>query len=157
MFMTKTPLPLFGLSAGLVFAMACGADDSQEPEAQSADPITETSDAGAKPATPAAGNAAHGAVVAQDQACGSCHGADYAGTGYYPNITPDEQTGIGAWSDQEIADAIAEGLGVNGETLCALMPRAFLAPRDLVDLVAYLRSLPAVSNEVSKVCPGRGR
>ncbi len=161
MFMSKKSLPLFGLSAGLVFALACGSDDSQEPQAQSADPVNEKPDAekpdAGKTPSPVKGDAAQGALVAEEQLCGSCHGADYAGVGYYPNITPHEETGIGAWSDQGIANASAEGLGVAGGTLCTLMPRAFLPPSDLADLVAYLRSLPAVDNEVSKECPGRGR
>jgi mono/diheme cytochrome c family protein len=160
MFIPKSHLQLFCLPACFASVLACGAQDSQGSQGQTVDPITEETpeetpaDAGARPTT---GDAVHGAVIAQDQACGSCHVSNYAGTGFYPNITPDEVTGIGAWSDQEIADAIAEGIDVNGETLCVAMPRATLSRSDLDDLIAYLRSLPAVDNEVSKVCPGHGR
>ncbi|MBS0535695.1 MAG: c-type cytochrome [Proteobacteria bacterium] len=68
------------------------------------------------------------------------------------NITPDRETGIGAWSDDDIKRAITKGIRPNGTPLADAMPSAFfriLTPRDLDAIVAYLRSVPAVRNEVA--------
>ena len=75
-----------------------------------------------------------------------------------PNITPDEETGIGAWSDAEIKRALVEGIRPDhgklaGVALAAIMPANFyraLLPDDLAAVVAYLRSVPAVRNEVAQ-------
>ncbi|MDQ0316755.1 cytochrome c4 [Amorphus orientalis] len=67
------------------------------------------------------------------------------------NITPDEATGIGAWSDADIKTALVGGIRPDGTPLAPVMPYAFykvLSPRDLDAIVAYLRSLPAVENQV---------
>src|SRR5437868_15327294 len=39
------------------------------------------------------------------------------GTLYSPNITPDAQTGIGDWSDQDFVRAMHEGVNKSGERL----------------------------------------
>jgi Cytochrome c len=39
-----------------------------------------------------------------------------------PNITPDPQTGIGAWTDDEFVNALTKGTGRNGERLYPAMP-----------------------------------
>ncbi len=68
-----------------------------------------------------------------------------------PNITPDRATGIGAWSDADIKKALQEGIKPNGAQMAEVMPTTFykiLTPSDLDGIVAYLRSLPAVSNKV---------
>jgi mono/diheme cytochrome c family protein len=62
------------------------------------------------------------------------------------NITPDVETGIGAWSDGEIIRAVREGVGRDGRGLFPIMP--YFIYRDLADadveaVVAYLRTLPA--------------
>ena len=67
------------------------------------------------------------------------------------NITPDRQTGIGTWSDTDIKRALTEGVRPNGTALAPIMPFTFykiLTPRDLDAVVAYLRSVAPVSNEV---------
>ncbi len=64
-----------------------------------------------------------------------------------PNITPDHQTGIGRWSDAEIARAVCEGKRPGGSAIGPPMPFAFyrgLSDRDLAAMVAYLRSVPPV-------------
>jgi mono/diheme cytochrome c family protein len=68
------------------------------------------------------------------------------------NITPDRETGIGAWSDDDIKRALTLGVRPNGTPLAETMPSTFfriLTPRDLDAIVAYLRSVPAVRNEVT--------
>lgn len=100
-----------------------------------------------------------GAALTQSLACTSCHGADLAGSdtpvgaagalAWPPNLTPDPDTGLGGWSDDEIARAIRTGVDDQGAPLCTAMPRFdTLGDDQMGSLVAYLRSLPAVSHEV---------
>ena len=68
------------------------------------------------------------------------------------NITPDKETGIGSWSDADIKRALVEGHRPNGTQLAPIMPYAFykvFTTSDLDAIVAYLRSVPAVSNKVA--------
>ena len=72
------------------------------------------------------------------------------------NITPDRETGIGSWSDDEIKRALTEGVRpphgrLPGVPLAAVMPAAFykaLLPRDLDAIVAYLRGVKPIRNRV---------
>jgi mono/diheme cytochrome c family protein len=67
------------------------------------------------------------------------------------NITPDRETGIGSWSDADIKRALQQGARPNGVPLAPIMPFAFyriFTPDDVDAVVAYLRSVPAVRNEV---------
>jgi mono/diheme cytochrome c family protein len=69
------------------------------------------------------------------------------GVVYGSNITPDKETGIGAWSEQQFIDAMRYGVRPNGEKLLPVMPYpAFrlMADADLKALWVYLRSLPAI-------------
>ena len=70
---------------------------------------------------------------------------------YSRNITPDEETGIGSWTDGEIVRALREGLRPDGKVLFPIMPiEAFrgLSDEDALAIVAYLRSLEPVKTEV---------
>jgi len=103
--------------------------------------------------------------------CGNCHngrddegnfveGMEYAGNfvieealfiAYAPNITPDPETGIGEWTDAEIERAIREGISRDGRVMGP--PMAFpyyreISSNDMDAIIAYLRSVPAVRNEV---------
>jgi len=67
---------------------------------------------------------------------------------YSSNITPDRQTGIGGWTDDQIITAIRLGRRPNGERLIPVHPYPIfngMAEEDLRALVAYLRSVPPVS------------
>src|SRR6185503_21299802 len=71
------------------------------------------------------------------------------GTIVESNITPDRETGIGAWTDGEKIRAIREGIGRDGRVIFPLMPYQnyrLMSDEDLYALVAYLNSLPAVRN-----------
>ena len=71
------------------------------------------------------------------------------GTLYSRNLTPDSATGIGRYSDREIFRMLRHNIKPNGMTsLAPLMPFANLADDDLVAVVSYLRSQPAVRHEV---------
>ena len=70
------------------------------------------------------------------------------------NITPDIATGLGTWTDGEIARAVREGVSHDNRVLFPQMPyRTYgqtLGDGEMLDIIAYLRSLPAVTND-----PGR--
>ncbi len=72
---------------------------------------------------------------------------------FAPNITPDKETGVGAWSDDELARAIREGVSRDGHALFPIMPYMnyrHLSEEDTASLIAYLRSIPPVRNTVEK-------
>jgi len=74
------------------------------------------------------------------------------GTFYTPNITPDQETGIGGWSDQQFIDAMRKGLSPDGEDYFPAFPYTSytrMHDQDLLDLKAYLNALEPVS-KVSK-------
>jgi mono/diheme cytochrome c family protein len=65
------------------------------------------------------------------------------------NITPDPETGAGAWTDDQLARAIREGIGHDGRTLFPLMPYSHfrhMTDEDLASVVVYLRSLTPICN-----------
>ena len=73
------------------------------------------------------------------------------GTIYGRNITPDEETGIGTWTDDEILRAVTQGINKKGDTLFPLMPYAsfnHMAKQDLLSIIAYLRTLKPIKNKV---------
>jgi mono/diheme cytochrome c family protein len=68
------------------------------------------------------------------------------------NLTPDRETGAGAWTDDQLARAIREGIGHDGRALFPIMPYekfSHMADEDLASVIAYLRSVPAVRHEQS--------
>ena len=70
-----------------------------------------------------------------------------------PNITPDPDTGIGRWSDAEIAAAIRDGRRPDGTLIGPPMPIALyrgLSDHDLIAMVAYLRAVPPVQHAVTE-------
>ncbi len=72
------------------------------------------------------------------------------GTFYGPNITPDVKTGIGGWTDAEVGAAIRDGSVRGKGAESPAMPYylyAGMSDADLDDLIAYLRTLPAVSRD----------
>lgn len=110
-------------------------------------------------------------------ACGNCHtpkaedgtpieGKELSGgglsfnspffVGAASNITPDPETGIGNWRDDEIKRAITQGVRPDhgrlaGMPLAPTMWVGFykaMTPSDLDAVVAYLRAVPAVRNEL---------
>ena len=101
--------------------------------------------------------------------CGSCHAAPDAkgddkvrlagglvletpfGGFVVPNITPDPETGIGGWSTADFVQAMRLGVSPDGQHYYPAFPYASYARmpvEDLLDLEAYLRTLPAVENTV---------
>ncbi len=70
-----------------------------------------------------------------------------------PNITPDVVTGAGAWSDEQLARAIREGIGHDGRRLFPVMPYENfrqMSDEDLASVIVYLRSIDPVRNELPR-------
>jgi mono/diheme cytochrome c family protein len=96
--------------------------------------------------------------------CAPCHtapgGAPYAGgraletpfgTLIGPNLTPDLETGIGAWSDDDFVNALHNGKGRGGEFLYPAMPYTYytkVTREDVLAIRAYLDTLEPVRNKV---------
>jgi mono/diheme cytochrome c family protein len=103
-----------------------------------------------------------GAYLATASDCIACHtvpnGRPFAGGEaiatpfgkiYPPNITPDMETGIGGWTDKEFVRAMWHGIGRRGEHLYPAFPYTDftkLTERDVLDIRAYLATIPAVHN-----------
>ncbi|MBF0278506.1 MAG: cytochrome c [SAR324 cluster bacterium] len=66
---------------------------------------------------------------------------------YSTNITPDRETGIGKWSDDDFIKAMTEGIGPDGTHYAPVFPYTSftkMSKNDLLDLKAYLFSIPPV-------------
>ncbi len=106
-------------------------------------------------------------------ACGNCHtprdqdgkpiaDRELAGGGVLntpvfravsPNITPDPETGIGKWTDDQIVSAIRNGKRPDGATIGPPMPIGFyrnMSDSDARAIVAYLRTVKPVKNKPEK-------
>src|SRR5205823_5898018 len=65
------------------------------------------------------------------------------------NLTPDRETGIGNWTDDQLARAIREGIGHDGRALFPIMPYQHfrsMPDEDLASIIVYLRALKPVRN-----------
>lgn len=93
--------------------------------------------------------------------CASCHGADLSGGleldtdfGLFrvPNISADDATGIGDWTDSDFLNAMLQGVSPSGRHYYPAFPYASytrMQPQDVIDLKAYMDTLPAVANTVA--------
>ncbi len=84
---------------------------------------------------------------------GSDVGFEVPGLGvfYGPNLTPDKDTGLGNWTNEQIATAITEGKRPDGRMLAPPMPiETFknLTHADALAIAVYLKTLPAIKNKV---------
>lgn len=95
--------------------------------------------------------------------CAGCHTADPSkpfaggkrlptpfGAVYSPNLTPDRETGIGAWSDEDFRRAFREGVAPDGSHYYPAFPYAYftkLTRDDLLAIRAFLATLAPVRNE----------
>jgi len=67
------------------------------------------------------------------------------------NLTPDKETGLGNWTEEQIISAITAGIRPDGRQLAPIMPwqaLSHLSDDDEHAIVAYLRSLPPIKNVV---------
>lgn len=67
-----------------------------------------------------------------------------------PNLTPDLETGIGKFTDGELARVLRHMVGRDGRCIFPMMPFAELSDDDLTAIVSFLRSQQPVKHEVKK-------
>lgn len=70
------------------------------------------------------------------------------GNVYVPNITSDKATGIGSFTDGELARTLRYGVKRNGHALLDFMPFYDISDQDLTAIISYLRTEPPVNNPV---------
>ena len=111
---------------------------------------------------PTAEDIARGKALVDAGDCASCHTADPAkpfaggkridtpfGSIYAPNLTPDRETGIGAWSDDAFYRALRFGVAPDGSRYYPAFPYpnfTKLTRQDILAIRAYLATLTPVSN-----------
>ena len=114
------------------------------------------------------GDAARGKRIFNAGGCTSCHAKPGSqgdarlqlvgglelktpfGTFVPPNISQDAKDGIGAWSVEDLANAMLEGVSPSGEHFYPAFPYpsyARMRPADIADLYAFLKTLPAVAGK----------
>lgn len=67
---------------------------------------------------------------------------------YSPNLCSDKETGIGNYTDAQLARALRYGVGHDGRALFNFMPFANASEEDVVAIISYLRTMPAIKNQV---------
>jgi len=82
------------------------------------------------------------------------------GVSYTKNLTPDENTGIGSWSEDTFVAALRTGrhMGVSRPILPPMPWTAYrnLSDDDLKAIYAYLRAIPPIHNRVPEPLPPAG-
>ncbi len=113
-------------------------------------------------AEPSADTIARGKALAEAADCASCHTADPSkpfaggkrldtpfGAIYTPNLTPDRDTGLGAWSDEQFYRALRYGVAPDGSRYYPAFPYPNFTKMirdDLLAIRAYLATLTPVQN-----------
>ncbi|HEV2719360.1 MAG TPA: hypothetical protein VG323_05015 [Thermoanaerobaculia bacterium] len=110
-----------------------------------------------------------GEVIVRNAAvCGQCHAASESdpdgplsggkefrdwrvGVARAANLTPDDDTGLGTWSEADIARALRTGQRKDGRLIAPVMPYEWfhdMGDDDAMAVARYLKSLPPVRNAV---------
>lgn len=167
----RKSLSVAALIAVSVLAVSCGGQRAEKPAGDAA-----TDGAAGTAMTPVQ----RGEVLAYTTGCQDCHtpGTFYGapnferqlagselgwhgpwGVTYARNLTPDVETGLGGWTDDEIIRALRSGVRKDGSPILPPMPwqnYARLSEEDMGALIAYLRSVPAVKHVVpARIPPGQ--
>ncbi len=153
--------------AGGVLAVSCSGTGGGAKEAANTAPAEWTQEE----------KVAEGGRLALLMGCGDCHtpGTLYgapdmsrtlagselgwvtpAGTAYASNLTPDPETGIGNWTEEQIATTLRTGHRPDGSVLLPPMPwpnLAALSEKEMGALTAYLKSLPPVKHAKPATLP----
>ena len=70
------------------------------------------------------------------------------------NLTSDKETGLGNWTDDQIKQVLTRGIRPDGSRMLPYpmdwASFSTLTPQDLNAIVAYLRTVPPVSNRIPK-------
>ena len=134
-----------GLTAILFSLVLCGAIRSEAAE-------------------PSAETIARGQALVTAGGCAGCHTADPAkpfaggkridsrfGGVYAPNLTPDRETGLGNWRDEDFVRALRQGIAPNGSRYSPAFPYPYFTKMirdDILAIRAYLATLEPVRNKV---------
>ena len=82
------------------------------------------------------------------------------GTSFSANLTPDTETGLGKWTEQNFIEALRSGRHLGrGRTILPPMPWAVVAQHtdsELKAIWAYLQSVPPIKNQVPPPRPPTG-
>jgi mono/diheme cytochrome c family protein len=127
---------------------------------------------GSEPLPPVAGvpsdlpaTVTHGEYLAKAADCVACHtaegGTPFAGgrpfklpfgTIYATNLTPDQETGIGGWSDDAFVRAVREGIGSHGHLYPAMPYTSYsaMSREDVLAIKGYLFTLKPVHQETQR-------
>jgi len=65
-----------------------------------------------------------------------------------PNLTSDVETGIGSYTDEQLARAVRYHINHDGHAMVGFMSYNAMSDDDLAAVVSYLRTVPAVKNKV---------
>lgn len=83
------------------------------------------------------------------------------GVAFAANLTPDEETGIGIWDEELFIKVMRTGKHWGaGRDIARIMPwhqYAQMTDEDLKAILAYLKSLPPIKNEVPELIPPGGK
>lgn len=155
------------LGTGLVLAAAVGAVVA----------FAATAKPAVKPASSAAARIARGQYLVSVMGCTDCHtpgtlfgGPDMKrqfagselgwkgpwGTSFARNLTPDLDTGLGYWSENEIVKFLRTGNKPDGKQALPPMPwpnTAQLTEADVHAVAAFLMSVPKISHKVPDALP----
>lgn len=69
---------------------------------------------------------------------------------FIPNLTPDNETGIGKWTNGEIARALRFGVKHNNNVMIPVMRFTHMSESDVSAIISYLRSTEPIVNKVPK-------
>lgn len=143
-----------GALAALWMNGSTRADDVAGDQVQTSQPVSAEDSAAVK----------RGEYIAVAGDCVACHTAPGSktpfsggygidtpfGTIYASNITPDNQTGIGQWTERDFYRAVRHGIGRQGENLYPAMPyNAYVkvSDQDMHDLWMYMRTVKPVNQQ----------
>jgi hypothetical protein len=172
--MRKLLFPLLAVAVTALGACGSGSQNGNIPTG-GGDDEDSGSDAGSGMVLDDAGFPPTGNAYVDARRCPACHQTqDPATTGfmsgatspvpgdfgpgvelYGPNLTPDPTTGIGTWTDDQLSDAILNGIDNQGERLCPQMGHfPSMGTTELTSIIGYLRMLPPVVHQsVPSHCP----
>jgi mono/diheme cytochrome c family protein len=156
---------LLALTGAAILLVSCGKSEQQESTSM---------------ATPAMTPVERGKYLTTVLGCHDCHTPGYFygaadmnralsgselgwqgpwGIAFPRNLTPDMETGIGTWTEQDIVRAIRTGYRPDGTQLTPPMPWpdfASLTDQDAQAVAAYLKSIPAIRHQnLPHVPPGQ--
>jgi len=142
-----------------LFAISCSQRSAPEANLAAVDPITR----GKYLVMVAGCNDCHtpGSLYGQPDTTRLLSGSELGwqgpwGVSYARNLTPDLETGLGAWTEDDIVQALRTGKKKSGVPILPPMPWpefAGMSAEDLRAVAVYLKSIPPVKHKVPDIVP----